>query len=140
MGSITPVELRGYWNTDILNAEGARSITEVTSRQLGERGVFSQVMLSLSQYPAHSTFRLEEVLPQLEGVLSHDELLDILMTLTKQPFLALSALPKHEFYVRASTSELLGQISEYARGLQVRLKVTGPRTGQTAPTREALLR
>lgn len=128
MGSITPVELRGYWNTDTLTAESARSITEITSRQLGERGVFSQVMLSLSHYPAHTTFKLEELMPQLEGVVDHDELLEILMTLTRQPFLALNALPKHEFYVRHNMSDLLGQISEYARGLQVRLKVTGPKT------------
>lgn len=128
MGNITPVELRGYWNTDHLTAESVRSITEVTSRQLGERGVFSQVMLSLAQYPAHSTFKLEELMPQLEGVVDHDELLEILMTLTRQPFLALNALPKHEFYVRYSMSDLLGQLAEYSRGLQVRLKVTGPKT------------
>ncbi|GGJ33585.1 hypothetical protein [Deinococcus roseus] len=128
MGNITPVELRGYWNTDTLTAEGARSITETTSRQLGERGVFSQVMLSLAAYSAHSTFRLEDLLPQLEGVVNHDELLEILMTLTRQPFLALNALPKHEFYVRHNMSDLLGQLSEYSRGLQVRLKVTGPKT------------
>ncbi|GEM48914.1 hypothetical protein [Deinococcus cellulosilyticus] len=128
MGSVTPVELRGYWNTDTLTAESARSISEITSRQLGERGVFSQVMLSLSNYPAHTTFKLEDLMPQLEGVVDHDELLEILMTLTRQPFLALNALPKHEFYVRYNMSDLLGQLSEYARGLQVRLKVTGPRT------------
>ncbi|MBB6098221.1 hypothetical protein HNR42_001646 [Deinobacterium chartae] len=125
LSPLTPLELRGYWNTDRLDLESAISATETASRNLGQRGVFSYVLLGLANRPAHSTFSAAELQARLGSNVSRGQLNEILETLCRPPFLALSHLGSDEYYLRQSVSELLCMLGDYAAGLKARVRGAG---------------
>ncbi|AFZ67871.1 hypothetical protein [Deinococcus peraridilitoris] len=121
LAQLTPIELRGYWNAGSFDLESAASVAELVSAQLSQRGVFSFVLLSLAQQPAHSVVTTARLAERLGSGVNIAELKGVLETLASAPFSALSPLGNGQYYLRADVHDMLRGLGEYAEGLRVRL-------------------
>ena len=121
LASITPLELRGYWNAGSFDLESVQSVAELVSAQLSQRGVFSFVLLTLAQQPAHSVVSAARLSERLGSGVNGAELARVLDLLTGAPFSALSPLGSGLYYLRIDVSDLLCSLGEYAEGLRVRM-------------------
>jgi hypothetical protein len=130
LAPLTPIDLRGYWNTGSFDQESASSVAELVSAHLAQRGSFSHVLLTLAQQPAHSLVQLPRLAERLGSGVNTAELHSILETLTRPPFLALTPLPGGQYYLRSDVRELLQEFGEYADGMRRRLRPAVGATGQ----------
>ncbi len=121
LAKLSPIELRGYWNTGSFDLESVASVAELVSAQLSQRGVFSFVLLTLAQQPAYSVVSRARLAERLGSGVNDAELSAVLQTLSAAPFSVLSALGDGQFYLRASVPDTLRALSEYADGLRLRL-------------------
>ncbi|MFC4452223.1 hypothetical protein [Deinococcus sonorensis] len=122
LAPLSPVDLRGYWNTGSFDQESVASVAELVSAHLAQRGSFSHVLMTLAQQPAHSLVALPRLAERLGSGVNTAELQDILETLTRPPFLALTPLPGGQYYLRSDMRALLTDLGEYADGMRRRLK------------------
>ncbi|PYE55692.1 hypothetical protein [Deinococcus yavapaiensis] len=121
LAPLTPLELRGYWNTGNFDLESAASVAELVSAQLSARGVFSFVLMTLSQHPAHSVVSSARLAERLGSGVNGAELARVLDTLSAPPFAALSPLGGGQYYLRADIPDVLRSLCDYADGLRTRI-------------------
>ena len=122
LAPLTPIDLRGYWNTGSFDQESVDSVAELVSAYLAQRGSFSHVLLMLAQQPAHSLVSLPRLAERLGSGVNTAELQSILETLSRPPFLALTPLPNGQYYLRSDVPGLLQEFGEYAEGMRRRLR------------------
>ncbi len=122
LSPLTPLELRDAWAQEKIDLEAAGHIAETASRQLGERGIFSHVLLSLAEFENQSSFTFAELMGHLAGRISKTELSGILETLCQPPFLTLSRLGADEYYLRQPIGECLNGLCDYASSLNLRVR------------------
>ena len=122
LAPLTPIDLRGYWNTGSFDQESVDSVAELVSAYLAQRGSFSHVLLTLAQQPAHSLVSLPRLAERLGSGVNLAELQSILETLSRPPFLALTPLPNGQYYLRSDVPGLLQEFGEYAEGMRRRLR------------------
>lgn len=122
LAPLTPIDLRGYWNTGSFDQESVDSVAELVSAYLAQRGSFSHVLLTLAQQPAHSLVSLPRLAERLGSGVNLAELQSILETLSRPPFLALTPLPNGQYYLRSDVPGLLREFGEYAEGMRRRLR------------------
>lgn len=122
LAPLSPVDLRGYWKAGHVDLESAASIAELISAHLAQRGVFSFVLLTLAQQPAHSVISVPRLAEKLGSGVNHAELGSILETLTRAPFLALTPLPGGQFLLRVGVSDILADLAEYSDGVRRRIR------------------
>ena len=122
LAPLTPIDLRGYWNTGSFDQESVDSVAELVSAYLAQRGSFSHVLLTLAQQPAHSLVSLPRLAERLGSGVNTAELQSILETLSRPPFLALTPLPNGQYYLRSDVPGLLQEFGEYAEGMRRRLR------------------
>ncbi|GGR22757.1 hypothetical protein [Deinococcus ruber] len=122
LAPLTPVDLRGYWNTGSFDYRSVESVAELVSAHLAQRGIFSHVLMTLAQQPAHSLVQVARLAERLGSGVNTAELQSILETLSRPPFMALTPLPGEQFYLRGDVRDLLGEVSDYAEGMRRRLK------------------
>ncbi len=99
-----------------------QSVAELVSAQLSQRGVFSFVLLTLAQQPAHSVVSAARLSERLGSGVNGAELARVLDLLTGAPFGVLSPLGGGLYYLRSEVTDLLDSLGEYAEGLRVRLR------------------
>ncbi|CAM3347554.1 DUF4388 domain-containing protein [Deinococcus saxicola] len=122
LAPLSPVDLRGYWKAGHVDMESAASVAELVSAYLAQRGVFSFVLLTLAQQPAHSVISVPRLAEKLGSGVNYAELGSILETLTRAPFLALTPLPGGQFLLRVGVANLLTDLAEYADGVRRRVR------------------
>ncbi len=125
LSPLTPLELRGYWNAAAIDQDSAQSLSEMAGRELGSRGVFSQVLLCLTEFEPHSSIRVSHLIHRLGERVTRSDLETILDTLTRPPLLAVSRLGEGEYYLRQSVQDTLTLLGDYALGLGARVRVAG---------------
>lgn len=125
LAPITPLDLRGYWKAGNLDLESAASVSELVGAHLAQRGAFSFVLLTLAAHPAHSVITVSRLAERLGSGVNLAELQDILDTLTRTPFLALTPLPGGQYLLRSDVRDLLADLAEYAEGVRRRVRTTG---------------
>lgn len=123
LAALTPIELRGYWNTGSFDSESVASVAELVSAHLSQRGTFSFVLMTLAQQPAHSVVSVPRLAERLGSGVNAAELRSVLETLSRPPFLALSPLSSGQYYLREGVAELLDGLSEYAESVRKRVVV-----------------
>jgi len=128
LSPLTPLELRGYWKAAAIDQDSAQSLSEMAARELGSRGVFSQVLLCLTEFEPHSSIRVSHLIHRLGERVTRADLESILDTLTRPPFLAVSRLGEGEYYLRQSVQDTLTLLGDYALGLGARVRVAGAPT------------
>lgn len=119
---LSPIDLRGYWNTGSFDHESASSVGELVKAQLTQRQNFSHVLETLAQQPANSLVHPPRLAERLGGGVNTAELHDILETLSRAPFLALLPLPNGQYYLRTEVRDLVQEFGAYAEGMQRRLR------------------
>ncbi len=122
LAPLTPIDLRGYWNTGSFDQESVESVAELVSAHLAQRGSFSHVLLTLAQQPAHSLVHLPRLAERLGSGVNTAELESILETLSRPPFQALTPLPNGQYYLRSDVRDLLQEFGEYAEGMRRRIR------------------
>ncbi|WP_425146893.1 hypothetical protein [Deinococcus sp.] len=122
LAPLTPVDLRGYWNTGSFDQQSVESVAELVSAHLAQRGVFSHVLLTLAQQPAHSLVQATRLAERLGSGVNTAELQSMLETLSRPPFMALTPLPGGQYYLRSEVRDLLGEVGDYAEGMRRRLR------------------
>ena len=122
LAPLTPVDLRGYWNTGSFDYRSVESVAELVSAHLAQRGIFSHVLMTLAQQPAHSLVQVTRLAERLGSGVNTAELQSILETLSRPPFMALTPLPDGQFYLRGEVRDLLGEVGDYTEGMRRRLK------------------
>ena len=122
LAPLTPVDLRGYWNTGSFDHRSVESVAELVSAHLAQRGIFSHVLMTLAQQPAHSLVQPARLAERLGSGVNTAELQSILETLSRPPFMALTPLPGGQYYLRGDVRDLLGEVGDYAEGMRRRLK------------------
>lgn len=121
LAPLTPIDLRGYWNTPSFDLNSVASVAELVSSYLAQRGTFTYVLSLLSQQPAHSLVDPQRLSERLGSGVSVSELRAALETLSRPPFMALLPLPGGQYYLRAEVGEVLSELSTYAAGVARRL-------------------
>lgn len=124
LAPLTPVDLRGYWNTPSFDLGSVASVAELVSAYLAQRGTFTYVLSTLAQQPAHSVVDPQLLAQRLGSGVNASELRTVLDTLSRPPFMALLPLPGGQYYLRAEVGTLLGELSSYAAGVARRLQGT----------------
>ena len=122
LAPLTPIDLRGYWNTGSFDQESVESVAELVSAHLAQRGSFSHVLLTLAQQPAHSLVHPPRLAERLGSGVNTAELHSILETLSRPPFQALTPLPNGQYYLRSDVRDLLQEFGEYAEGMRRRIR------------------
>jgi len=138
LSPLTPLELRGYWKAAAIDQDSAQSLSEMATRELGSRGVFSQVLLCLTEFEPHSSIRVSHLIHRLGERVSKADLETILDTLTRPPLLAVSRLGEGEYYLRQSVQDTLTLLSDYALGLGARVRVSKAPTHLNGVKRDLL--
>lgn len=118
---LTPIELRGYWNTGSFDLESVASLAELVAAQLAQRGLLSQLLMTLAQQPAHSVVSLPRLAERLGSGVSSADLCALLDSLTRPPYSLLSALSSTQYYLRTDVDSALRELTGYAEGLRRRL-------------------
>nr|WP_029474726.1 hypothetical protein [Deinococcus frigens] len=132
LAPLSPVDLRGYWKAGHVDLESAASVAELVSAHLAQRGVFSFVLLTLAQQPAHSVVSVARLAEKLGSGVNYAELGSILETLTRAPFLALTPLPGGQFLLRVGVTEILTDLAAYADGVRRRVRTPATPAGNRA--------
>ncbi|GGO38561.1 hypothetical protein [Deinococcus humi] len=122
LAPLSPIDLRGYWKAGHVDLESAASIAELVSAHLAQRGIFSFVLLTLAQQPAHSVISVPRLAEKLGSGVNYAELGSILETLTRAPFLALTPLPGGQFLLRTDVADILTDLAEYSDGVRRRIR------------------
>jgi len=122
LAPLSPIDLRGYWNTGSFDQESVESVAELVSAHLAQRGSFSHVLLTLAQQPAHSLVQVPRLAERLGSGVNTAELHSVLETLSRPPFLALTPMPGGQYYLRGDVRDLLHEFGEYAEGMRRRLR------------------
>lgn len=122
LAPLSPVDLRGYWKAGHVDLESAASVAELVSAHLGQRGIFSFVLLTLAQQPAHSVVSVPRLAEKLGSGVNYAELGSILETLTRAPFLALTPLSGGQFLLRTDVADILADLAEYSEGVRRRIR------------------
>ncbi|AWN24407.1 hypothetical protein DKM44_01735 [Deinococcus irradiatisoli] len=122
LAPLTPIDLRGYWNTASFDLDSVASLAELVSAHLVQRGTFTYVLGTLAQQPAHSLVDPARLAERLGSGVNKAELQSILETLCRAPFMALLPLPGGQFYLRSDVPALLAELSDYAQGVSRRLQ------------------
>ncbi|WP_293911561.1 hypothetical protein [Deinococcus sp.] len=122
LAPLTPIDLRGYWNTSSFDLDSVASLAELVSAHLVQRGTFTYVLGTLAQQPAHSVVDPTRLAERLGSGVNTAELNSILETLCRAPFMALMPLPGHQYYLRCDVNDLLRDLSEYAQSVGRRLQ------------------
>ncbi|WP_420594851.1 hypothetical protein [Deinococcus sp.] len=121
LAPLTPIDLRGYWNTASFDLGSVASLAELVSAHLVQRGTFTYVLGTLAQQPAHSVVDTQRLAERLGSGVNRAELHSILETLCRAPFAALMPLPGEQYYLRADIPTLLAELSDYAQGVAKRM-------------------
>ncbi|MDV6373602.1 hypothetical protein ORD21_03195 [Deinococcus sp. ZS9-10] len=129
LAPLSPVDLRGYWKAGHVDLESAASVAELVSAHLAQRGIFSFVLLSLAQQPAHSVISVPRLADRLGSGVNYAELGNVLETLTRAPFLALTPLPGGQYLMRVGVTDLLTDLAEYADGIRRRVRAPASAVG-----------
>ena len=122
LAPLTPIDLRGYWNTSSFDLDSVASLAELVSAHLVQRGTFTYVLGTLAQQPAHSVVDPARLAERLGSGVNTAELHSILETLCRAPFMALMPLPGNQYYLRSDVPSLLAELSDYAQGVGRRLQ------------------
>lgn len=122
LAPLTPIDLRGYWNTSSFDLDSVASLAELVSAHLVQRGTFTYVLGTLAQQPAHSVVDPGRLAERLGSGVNTAELHSILDTLCRAPFMALLPLPGGQYYLRSDVLTLLTELSDYAQGVSRRLQ------------------
>lgn len=122
LAPLTPIDLRGYWNTPSFDLNSVASIAELVSAYLAQRGTFTYVLSTLAQQPAHSLVDPQRLAERLGSGVNVGELRTVLDTLSRPPFMALLPLPGGHYYLRAEVGEVLSELSSYTAGVARRLQ------------------
>ena len=122
LAPLTPVDLRGYWNTSSFDLDSVASLAELVSAHLVQRGTFTYVLGTLAQQPVHSVVDPARLAERLGSGVNTAELHSILETLCRAPFMALMPLPGNQYYLRSDVPTLLTELSDYAQGVNRRLQ------------------
>lgn len=122
LAPLSPVDLHGYWRSGSLDLEGAASISTLANAYLSQRGTFSYVLLALAGQQANSVITLSRLAVRLGSGVNTDDLRAILDTLSKPPFLALTALPNGQYILRRSMPEMLEELVDYSQTMRRKLR------------------
>lgn len=122
LAPLTPIDLRGYWNTSSFDLDSVASLAELVSAHLVQRGTFTYVLGTLAQQPAHSVVDPARLAERLGSGVNTAELHSILETLCRAPFMALMPLPGNQYYLRSDVPRLLTELSDYAQSVNRRLQ------------------
>ena len=121
LAPLTPIDLRGYWNTASFDLDSVASLAELVSAHLVQRGTFTYVLGALAQQPAHSIVDPLRLGEKLGSGVNRAELSAIMDTLCRAPFMALLPLPGGQYYLRADIPALLSEVSDYSLGIARRI-------------------
>lgn len=122
LAPLTPIDLRGYWNTPSFDINSVASVAELVSAYLAQRGTFTYVLSTLAQQPAHSLVDPQRLAERLGSGVNVGELRTVLETLSRPPFMALLPLQGGQYYLRAEVAEVLSELSSYTAGVARRLQ------------------
>jgi hypothetical protein len=123
---LTPLELRGYWNTSAIDLDSVESMSDLVLAQLGKRATFSQLILALSAWKPGETHQVGELAPQVSAKAASRELAEMVDILSKPPFLALTRIGNDQVYLRKEIGVIMRELEHYAAKVAERLEVAAP--------------
>jgi len=119
---VGPVELERLLRRGRVDLETVASLAEEMRRWVGERAVFSAVLLALVEHNRQQVFFTEDVLANLgEGNWSQEQVRASLEALCGPPFLLLEKNGPGEYLLREPVADNLAHLAEYALSLRDRI-------------------
>jgi len=119
---VGPVELERLLRHGSVDLEAVAGLAEEVRRWVGERAVFSAVLLALVEYNRQQVFFTEDVLANLgEGGWSQEQVRASLEALCGPPFLLLEKNGAGEYLLREPVADNLAHLAEYALSLRNRI-------------------
>ncbi len=119
---VGPVELERLLKSGQVDLETVAELSEEVRRWVGERAVFSAVLLGLVEYNRQQVFFTEDILANLgEGDWDKEQVRVVLEALTGPPFLLLEKTAPGEYLLRESVADNLAHLAEYALSLRNRI-------------------
>ncbi len=116
---ISPVDLVTHFESDGLFEDGLTRFETAVGERVAERGMFSEVLLRLSQLKAPVVFLLEELASELN--MSREQVLRILERLGAAPFDLVERVDQGEFVLRQAVPDALNSLAGYATSLRSRV-------------------
>ncbi len=116
---ISPVDLATHFESDGLFEDGLTRFETAVGERVAERGMFSEVLLRLSQLKAPVVFLLEELASELN--MSREQVLRILERLGAAPFDLVERVEQGEFVLRQGVPDALTALAGYATSLKGRV-------------------
>lgn len=116
---ISPVDLVTHFESDGLFEDGLTRFETAVGERVAERGMFSEVLLRLSQLKAPAVFLLEELASELN--MSREQVLRILERLGAAPFDLVERVEQGEFVLRQAVPDALTALAGYATSLRGRV-------------------
>ena len=119
---VGPVELERLLKGGRVDLQTVAELAEEVRRWVGERAVFSAVLLALVEYNRQQVFFTEDVLANLgEGSWDQEQVRTVLEALTGPPFLLLEKTGPGEYLLREPVADNLAHLAEYALSLRNRI-------------------
>ncbi|WP_457637853.1 hypothetical protein [Oceanithermus sp.] len=119
---VGPVELERLLKKGNVDLETVAALAEEVRRWVGERAVFSAVLLALAEYNRQQVFYAEDVLANIgEGQWEPDQVRAVLEALCGPPFLLLERQGIGEYLLREPVADNLAHLAEYALSLRNRI-------------------
>ncbi|WP_457630061.1 hypothetical protein [Oceanithermus sp.] len=119
---VGPVELERLLKGGRVDLETVAALSEEVRRWVGERAVFSAVLLALVEYSRQQVFFTEDVMANLgEGGWDQEQVRTVLEALTGPPFLLLEKTGSGEYLLREPVADNLAHLAEYALSLRNRI-------------------
>ena len=119
---VGPVELERLLKGGRVDEEAVSRLADEVRRWVGERAVFSAVLLALAEYTRQQVFFAEDVLANLgEGRWEPEQVRAVLEALTGPPFLLLERAGAGEYILREPVADNLAHLAEYALSLRSRI-------------------
>jgi len=119
---VGPVELERLLKEGRVDLETVAALSDEVRRWVGERAVFSAVLLALVEYNRQQVFFTEDVLANLgEGSWEPEQVRTVLEALTGPPFLLLEKTGPGEYLLREPVADNLAHLAEYALSLRNRI-------------------
>ncbi len=119
---VGPVELERLLKGGRVDEEAVARLADEVRRWVGERAVFSAVLLALAEYTRQQVFFAEDVLANLgEGRWEPEQVRAVLEALTGPPFLLLERAGAGEYILREPVADNLAHLAEYALSLRSRI-------------------
>jgi len=119
---VGPVELERLLKGGTIDLRTVAELADEMRRWVGERAVFSAVLLALVEYNRQQVFYTEDVLANLgDGNWDQEQVRSVLEALCGPPFLLLEKTGSGEYLLREPVADNLAHLAEYALSLRRRI-------------------